>query len=53
MRVSSKIKAISHVKHLDDGLCEAHDVHGDSYGVGEGKDETNGAAELRPQAPGD
>lgn len=43
----------SHVKHLDNGLREAHDVHGHGYGVGEGKDETNGAPELGPQTPGD
>lgn len=43
----------SHIKHLYHCLCEAYDIHGHSHGVGKGKDETNGASKLGPQAPGD
>lgn len=44
---------ISHIKHLDDCLCKAYDVHSHRHSVGEGKDEPDGASKLRPQAPGD
>lgn len=46
-------QSIPYIKHLNDRLCEAYDVHGHRHGVGEGKDETDGASELWPQAPGD
>lgn len=46
-------QSISHIKHLDDCLREAYDIHGHSHGVGKCKDETDRASELRPQAPGD
>lgn len=46
-------RRIPHIKHLNDCLCEAYDVHGHSHGVGKGEDETDGASELRPKAPGD
>lgn len=44
---------MSHIKHLDNGLREAHDVHGDGHGIGKGKDKPDGASEFRPQTPRD
>lgn len=46
-------QSISHIKHLNDCLCKAYDIHGHSYCIGEGKDKTDRASKLRPQAPGD
>lgn len=46
-------QSFPHVEHLDDRLGEAHDIHGHSHSIGEGKDETDGASKLWPQAPGD
>lgn len=44
---------MSHIKHLNHGLREAHDIHGHSHSVGECKDEPDGAAEFWPKTPGD
>lgn len=44
---------MSHVKHLDNRLRKAHDVHGDGHGICKGEDKSDGASELRPQTPGD
>lgn len=44
---------IPYVKHFDYRLSKAHDIHGYCHGIGKGKDETNGASKLWPQASGD
>lgn len=44
---------IPHVKHFNDRLGKAHDIHGHCHGIGKCKDETNGASKLWAQASGD
>lgn len=43
----------SHPHDVSDGLRKAHSVHGHSHGVGEGKDQTNGAAQFWAEAAAD
>lgn len=40
----------SHTHEVSDSLRKAHSVHGHSYGVGEGKDQTDGATQLWAEA---
>lgn len=42
-----------HLQQVPDSFGKAHRVHGHGYCVGEGKDQPDGAAQLRPEAPGD
>lgn len=44
---------MSHVEHLNNGLREAHDVHGHGHGIGKGEDKSDGASELWSETPGD
>lgn len=46
-------QSMSYVKHLDNGLREAHDIHGNGHSIGKGEDKADGASELWPQTPGD
>jgi len=42
-----------HLQQIPHGFSKAHRVHGHGHRVGEGKDEADGAAQLRSQAPRD
>lgn len=43
----------SHLQQVPDSFCKAHRVHGHGHRVGEGKNEPDGAAQLRPEASRD
>lgn len=40
-----------YLQQVPDGFSKAHGVHGHGHGVCKGKDQPDGAAQLRPQAP--
>lgn len=42
---------LSYLQQVPDSFGKAHRVHGHGHRVREGKDQPDGAAQLRPEAP--
>lgn len=51
MGLGEHAEPLSYLQQVADGFSKAHRVHGHGHRVGEGEDQPDGAAQLRPQAP--